>query len=220
MLIARSCRELVTSRLGSTTTRHVATSTASSPHAAAGDRQARKPSYGPRSYHGYWDLVLEQPHSEQFDPTRLQRRPFVSPAHPVATSATSASTGEHESPTDTPLAAKPLLTDENHVPHDTVEAAAGEELARLNAEEKSLVPPEVPTNCCMSGCVNCTWDLYQDDMEAFQASKNKIRARRRELLLAAGREKEAADADKPFSPEESLDPSMAAFLELEKKLRG
>ncbi|KAJ3180006.1 hypothetical protein HDU87_002229 [Geranomyces variabilis] len=222
MLIARSCRELVISRLGSTTTRRAATSTASSTHAAASDRLVSRSSHGPRSYRGYWDLVLEQPHSEQFDPTKLQRRPFVSPAHhPVVTSATSSSsTAQDEPPSQPPLSATPTLTDENDVPHDTVEAAAGEELARLNAEENSLVPPEVPTTCCMSGCVNCTWDLYQDNMEAFQASKNKIRARRRELLLAAGREKEAADVDEPFSPEESLDPSMAAFLELEKKLRG
>ncbi|OTB10618.1 hypothetical protein K445DRAFT_69861 [Daldinia sp. EC12] len=30
-----------------------------------------------------------------------------------------------------------------------------------------LVPPrpEEPDNCCMSGCVNCVWDRYRDEME-------------------------------------------------------
>ncbi|KAI0601222.1 oxidoreductase-like protein [Biscogniauxia sp. FL1348] len=30
-----------------------------------------------------------------------------------------------------------------------------------------LVPPrpEEPDNCCMSGCVNCVWDQFRDDME-------------------------------------------------------
>ncbi|MCJ1310774.1 hypothetical protein MMC25_004441 [Agyrium rufum] len=32
-----------------------------------------------------------------------------------------------------------------------------------------LVPPcpEEPDNCCMSGCVNCVWEVYRDDMEEF-----------------------------------------------------
>jgi hypothetical protein len=35
-----------------------------------------------------------------------------------------------------------------------------------------LVPPkpDEPDNCCMSGCVNCVWDLYRDDMEEWAAA--------------------------------------------------
>ncbi|CAJ2504748.1 Uu.00g121420.m01.CDS01 [Anthostomella pinea] len=38
-----------------------------------------------------------------------------------------------------------------------------------------LVPPrpEEPDNCCMSGCVNCVWDRYRDDMEGFVAASTK-----------------------------------------------
>ncbi|KAF8427923.1 oxidoreductase-like protein, partial [Tirmania nivea] len=31
--------------------------------------------------------------------------------------------------------------------------------------------PEEPDNCCMSGCVNCVWDLYRESLEAHTAQK-------------------------------------------------
>ncbi|TRX89013.1 hypothetical protein FHL15_010135 [Xylaria flabelliformis] len=35
-----------------------------------------------------------------------------------------------------------------------------------------LVPPRPaePDNCCMSGCVNCVWDRYRDDMEEWASA--------------------------------------------------
>ena len=45
-----------------------------------------------------------------------------------------------------------------------------------------LVPPrpEEPDNCCMSGCVNCVWEAYRDDMEEWV--RKKAEAKRRELM--------------------------------------
>jgi hypothetical protein len=45
-----------------------------------------------------------------------------------------------------------------------------------------LVPPrpEEPDNCCMSGCVNCVWDLYREELEEWAAKS----AQAREALLA------------------------------------
>jgi hypothetical protein len=42
-----------------------------------------------------------------------------------------------------------------------------------------LVPPrpEEPDNCCMSGCVNCVWDRYRDDMEEWSLMKNEAQSR-------------------------------------------
>jgi hypothetical protein len=42
-----------------------------------------------------------------------------------------------------------------------------------------LVPPKPaePDNCCMSGCVNCVWDLYRDDMEEWAAKAAEARVR-------------------------------------------
>lgn len=46
-----------------------------------------------------------------------------------------------------------------------------ERLAKIRLMSRNiagvLVPPkpEEPDNCCMSGCVNCVWDLFRDEME-------------------------------------------------------
>lgn len=35
--------------------------------------------------------------------------------------------------------------------------------------------PEEPDNCCMSGCVNCVWDMYRDEMEEWAEQSAKAR---------------------------------------------
>ncbi|KAF2086789.1 hypothetical protein K490DRAFT_43499 [Saccharata proteae CBS 121410] len=44
-----------------------------------------------------------------------------------------------------------------------------------------LVPPkpEEPDNCCMSGCVNCVWDVYGEDLEEWAAKSAEAKARLR-----------------------------------------
>jgi hypothetical protein len=37
--------------------------------------------------------------------------------------------------------------------------------------------PEEPDNCCMSGCVNCVWDLYRDEMEEWAEKKAEVSAK-------------------------------------------
>ncbi|KAF1842093.1 uncharacterized protein K460DRAFT_409520 [Cucurbitaria berberidis CBS 394.84] len=36
--------------------------------------------------------------------------------------------------------------------------------------------PSEPDNCCMSGCVNCVWDFYRDDMEEWAEKSAQARA--------------------------------------------
>lgn len=40
-----------------------------------------------------------------------------------------------------------------------------------------MVPqkPEEPDNCCMSGCVNCVWDMYRDEMEEWAEKSAQAR---------------------------------------------
>ncbi|KXX73644.1 Oxidoreductase-like domain-containing protein 1 [Madurella mycetomatis] len=62
-------------------------------------------------------------------------------------------------------------------------AERAERLARIRSESRLvagvLVPPrpEEPDNCCMSGCVNCVWDRYRDELEDW-ADKNAEAERR------------------------------------------
>lgn len=73
---------------------------------------------------------------------------------------------------------------------------AGPAERRAELEKKSmniagvLVPPkpEEPDNCCMSGCVNCVWDRYRDELENW-ASKSALA---RERLLAQRKKEDAA----------------------------
>ena len=65
-------------------------------------------------------------------------------------------------------------------------AARRDELQRKSVEVAGvLVPPrpDEPDNCCMSGCVNCVWDRYRDELEEWAAksaaAREALRARRR-----------------------------------------
>ncbi|MCJ1439015.1 hypothetical protein MMC27_008405 [Xylographa pallens] len=51
-----------------------------------------------------------------------------------------------------------------------------------------LVPPrpQEPDNCCMSGCVNCVWDLYRDDVEEWAAKSREARMKEVQMRGSEG----------------------------------
>lgn len=143
---------------------------------------------------GYYDLILSNPHSST--------SPNVHPTTPA--------------PVPAPPSAKRKLTLEEK---QALEAQRAETAARLGklfspltGPEKDarrakeieaqsrmiagvMVPPkpEEPDNCCMSGCVNCVWDTYGEEVEVWSTRKREARKAMRKLgikeeggLTAAG----------------------------------
>jgi predicted nucleic acid-binding Zn-ribbon protein len=50
-------------------------------------------------------------------------------------------------------------------------AAASQVVAGITVPPK----PDEPDNCCMSGCVNCVWDMYRDEMEEWAEMSKRAR---------------------------------------------
>ncbi|KAL8728152.1 MAG: hypothetical protein Q9181_005444 [Wetmoreana brouardii] len=49
-------------------------------------------------------------------------------------------------------------------------AGYGEEVGAAGGLER----PREPDNCCMSGCVNCVWDAYREEVEAWAARRREV----------------------------------------------
>lgn len=43
----------------------------------------------------------------------------------------------------------------------------------LARAERGLEKPQEPDNCCMSGCVNCVWDAYREEVEEWAKARRR-----------------------------------------------
>ncbi|KAK0796789.1 hypothetical protein LTR75_010090 [Friedmanniomyces endolithicus] len=117
--------------------------------AYANDGAARNEAHPFKSYH--------------IDPLNAPLRPAQPPAHPSA-------------PADPIPSERTTAEEAKLAKFRTVFGSGRPDLSdrKRSIEGKSrlvagvLVPPrpEEPENCCMSGCVNCVWDLFRDEMES------------------------------------------------------
>ncbi|KAJ2067766.1 hypothetical protein GGI08_001210, partial [Coemansia sp. S2] len=84
-----------------------------------------------------------------------------------------------------------------------------------DAMMRTLPPkPEPPSNddCCLSGCEFCVWDLYDDDMREYQKQAAVIRDAFEAL------HKPVPACIRPESLRDAVDPTMRAFLDMEREM--
>ncbi|KAF2645120.1 hypothetical protein P280DRAFT_444537 [Massarina eburnea CBS 473.64] len=91
-----------------------------------------------------------------------------------------------EAPPREPVSLRKTEAEETRERADQVfgsrEKSAKERRAQWEAATQNIagvmVPPRPtePDNCCMSGCVNCVWDMYRDEMEEWAAKTTEARA--------------------------------------------
>lgn len=112
---------------------------------------------------GYWAEVLEQPQLKVEPTTRTTPEP---------------------PPTESPP--KPIKEEQiqkARVVFGSRLAGPGQRERELQASSHNIagimVPPkpEEPDNCCMSGCVNCVWDAYRDELEDWADKSAQARER-------------------------------------------
>ncbi|KAK7991606.1 hypothetical protein PG996_013381 [Apiospora saccharicola] len=143
----------------------------------------------------FYEAVMHKP----------QPIPEAKPEEPPVTSATkssrstakkTASAQDSGETVDTSAAPAPSPTAEPATAQEKAKIIFGTRLAgpveraeRLKALQNRstlvggiLVPPrpDEPDNCCMSGCVNCVWDQYRDDMEEWAAANAEAEQRLQE----------------------------------------
>ncbi|KAK7538602.1 oxidoreductase-like protein [Phyllosticta citribraziliensis] len=72
----------------------------------------------------------------------------------------------------------------------TERKAARKAAAREVAGVEIPPRPEEPDNCCMSGCVNCVWDVYRDELEEWALASREAKRRMKEMKAAGEKDPE------------------------------
>ena len=85
-------------------------------------------------------------------------------------------------------------------------------------ESWGLRRPQEPDNCCMSGCVNCVWDSYREEVEEWAAKRRQTERAGRHAHNPTGEKTEhpVRGEEELF---EGLDVGIREFIAMEKRLK-
>lgn len=110
---------------------------------------------------------------------------------------------------------------------------------RVIAGVKVPDKPQEPDNCCMSGCINCVWEIYNDDIKDWEAKRRlaagklvkkggiwpadfhpPIKLLKPENLPESLRGQNISDKEEDDGAWNRVPVEMRVFAELEKKIKG
>ncbi|KAF9430290.1 hypothetical protein BGZ76_000888 [Entomortierella beljakovae] len=184
------------------------------------------------NYHGWWTEVMNHRQTPQYSPSSdllleeghvFQGAPS-SPSSPLAkTSSSSNEFPQASSNLDPPTA--------DTLGSTTSTAGTGSKLSSPKSGSTMYhgfsipVKPNPPgaEDCCMSGCVHCVYDIYEEDRQEYKEALAEVL----ESIKKAGlppppniKTSGVAGTGGGKDDDSDMDPSMKAFLDLEKKLKG
>lgn len=127
----------------------------------------------PRSSYGFYDLVVQTPRN----PTHPIEANLMSEADLRDLKKTTKTTYTGNYSVDDSLTAEERISKvfggriKGEAPKSSSRVARGEprNIAGVMVPEKPLEPD----NCCMSGCINCVWELYNDDVKEWNVQRKK-----------------------------------------------
>ncbi|KAM3458130.1 hypothetical protein MY3296_000780 [Beauveria thailandica] len=169
-----------------------------------------KPDWPQRQPRGeYYDILLRDP--TPYDTTTATKAseplgaasPAPSPPPPLPAKTydtiSSRTAYSNSNDTDTPTTAaeraRVIFGSRLLGPAERADRAAGRAAQATTIAGVRVPPrPEEPDNCCMSGCVNCVWDLYREDMEEWTLASSEARKRLAESAAATATAAAAASA--------------------------
>ncbi|KAK7514646.1 oxidoreductase-like protein [Phyllosticta citriasiana] len=111
-------------------------------------------------------------------------------SHPLHSRAAASTQSKAETERTEETQAKAQIVFGSRLAGPTERKAARKAAAREVAGVEIPPRPQEPDNCCMSGCVNCVWDVYRDELEEWALASREAKRRMKEMKGEGEKDKE------------------------------